>query len=77
MKFIEVEGTKRSQPKNGFFWHVVVKAKKDITNPRLVGKVKYGNGGFDTYSNALRAARNHNKELKVPYPIYHRGKLVK
>lgn len=58
-KWIEVRMTKKRVIKNSFFW-----------------TKRHGNGnelcfspGFDSMSNAKRAANNHNKELKIPLEI--------
>ena len=77
MKIIEICAVKGlPKKKNGFYWHVVVKAKKDIGNPKKKGNVKYAGHGINNLSNTKRAAINHNKDLITKLPIYNRGKLI-
>jgi len=77
MKLIEICAVKGlPKKKNGFYWHVVILAKKFIGTSKK-GNVKYAGTGIDTLSNTKRAAKNHsNNDLKKPLPIYHRGKLI-
>lgn len=69
-KILEVGSVKSPKEKNGFYWHMVIKKKSLAGKKTSKQNVRCGNGGFDTYEKAHKAAVTFNNLLKTPLEIY-------